>query len=1233
MKTRFLRAAAWAAGAMLLVAGSCHKGSSSGGPPGAGSGPADITIPVLTVVSPANPVVNATTSPAIITGNASDNASLKEVRWSNDSAGGNGLAAGTTNWTATVWLQPGPNQITISAVDASGNTTSRSLTVLLRLSNLVTWGYNQLGQIGDGTQYTRTKPVFVPDLPGVVQAAGGDQHSLALTSDGSVWSWGSNANLQLGTVFPPTDRPLPEKITSIPANQAVAVAAGASHSLVLMADGTVWAFGKNLKGQLGNGGIAGGASAQTVKTAVATPLTRIIAIAAGGAHSLALSSDGNVWAWGDHASGQLGVGAPTTTRVFATSLGMAGVRAISAGGAFSVALLHDGTFQTWGSNDRGQLGTDPLITPSRSLPGVGPSLPIGNAAVSVAAGFDHVVLADGSGTVRAWGSNDRGQLGNGFQTDSFAIVTPSIQPATSVKAVAAGQSWSMALSGNGTVFTCGVGFSGQLGNGTNGQSLTYGSIGGTGFIRAIAAGTNHGFAVACDSPLQGFGDNNRGALGNGSSGFRNAPTPVPGITTATAIDAGDGHALALLSNGTLQAWGMNDQGQLGDNTLTDALSPVTVLDGAGVSPLGTASRVQAVAAGGQHSIALLMDGTVWAWGDNSQGQLGNGLAPADSPLPVQVTGLPPAGRTVTAIAAGQHFNLALLDNGTVYSWGRNVEGELGIGSFSASSPVPVPVAGGLTNVTALACGWNHVLALLGTGTVKSWGYNGQGQLGMGPGGNVNLPVDVSVLTNVSAIGAGALHSLAVQDGEAWAWGNNGQGQLGIGNNQNKDVPKQVFILSNITRVAGGLGHSLALRSDQTVFAWGENGFGQLGDRSVSPTVVANDVFGMPGGVEISAGFDFSMTLLSDGSIRMWGNNSNGQLGIGTATFSSDPVVVGSLGSVLSQAGGGGVGLALVADGTARGWGSNDLGMVGDGSSLDRFLPVPVVNVGTTTPTSGLRQLTVGDQHCAALRSDGRVLTWGDNGAGQLGDGSATGQKNNPTLIPGMGNAPGVIEVSAGSDFSIALQADGTMLGWGTNGSGQLSTGIVADPATFPQPMTGGPVGAKAIAAGGAHTLRLLASGVVQVCGDNSWGELANGTIGVPSSSAAFLNVTFGTPAKVKAVKGGNGHSLALMDDGTLWAWGRNANGQLGIGSLVDTSTPARVETSPGTPLANVVAISAGQAHSIAVTADGSVWAWGWNQFGQLGDGTTTDRTRPVLLSTIGNATGCAAGNFFSLVRQ
>jgi alpha-tubulin suppressor-like RCC1 family protein len=322
-------------------------------------------------------------------------------------------------------------------------------------------------------------------------------------------------------------------------------------------------------------------------------------------------------------------------------------------------------------------------------------------------------------------------------------------------------------------------------------------------------------------------------------------------------------------------WGQNNFGQLGDGTLESSTVPISV---------NGLTEVVAVAAGGEHSLALLSNGTVEAWGDNAAGQLGN-ASNTNSSVPVPVSGL----SNVTAIAAGGEFSLALLSNGHVMAWGQNAEGQLGDTEKgeNRNSNVPVEVSG-LTEVTAISAGAKHALALGSDGRVKAWGSDISGQLGNGcssPECNDALtPVEVKELGGVTAIAAGGAHSLALlTNGTVEAWGADGKGQLGNGTTSKKpfSTPVAVQGLIGAHAIAAGETHSLAALTGGEVDAWGSNKGGELGNNSQTASNIPIQVPGLTEVASVTAGQSTSAALQTSGNVWTWGINGEGQGGVGT----------------------------------------------------------------------------------------------------------------------------------------------------------------------------------------------------------------------------------------------------------------------------------------------------------------------------------------------------------------
>ncbi|HEX2901368.1 MAG TPA: hypothetical protein VHS96_16760, partial [Bacteroidia bacterium] len=327
-----------------------------------------------------------------------------------------------------------------------------------------------------------------------------------------------------------------------------------------------------------------------------------------------------------------------------------------------------------------------------------------------------------------------------------------------------------------------------------------------------------------------WGQNDESQLGTAAINYAEVPIGV-NLNRLIAIDGGEAHTLALRADSTVWAWGRNTSGQLGVGNLIDRNFPTQI-------PIDSLSGIVAISAGGEHSMALRRDGTVWVWGSNSVSQLGDGTT-ANRLSPYQVIGL--AG--IVAISAGYNFSLALDANGKVWAWGGNDFGQIGDTNMPVNQNVPVQL--GIDSVVAISAGLFHVLALRSNGDVWAWGYNTEGQLGLGSTTNQSIPVSVS--TNgiaATAVAAGYLHSLIIlQNGTVLSTGRNEVGQLGLGHTMDQLSFRQIPGLSAIA-IACGANHSLAILPSGGCVAWGSNLQGCVGNGSQLSQTAPTPVIGL-----------------------------------------------------------------------------------------------------------------------------------------------------------------------------------------------------------------------------------------------------------------------------------------------------------------------------------------------------------------------------------------------------
>ena len=685
---------------------------------------------------------------------------------------------------------------------------------------------------------------------------------------------------------------------------------------------------------------------------------------------------------------------------------------------------------------------------------------------------------------------------------------------------------------------------------------------------------------------------------------------VNGITDATAIAIADAHSCALHQDGTITCWGSNEQGQLGNGTNgedADSAVPVRV---------NGITDATAIAIADAHSCALHQDGTITCWGNNEQGQLGNGTQDEDGSLvPVRVEGITDA----TAISAGRYHSCALHQNGTITCWGHNNWGQLGADTTDTLdiSSVPVQVEG-IDDAAAITAGWDHSCALHQTGSITCWGKNNWGELGNGQtiqsseNNTSDTPVQVVGITDATAITTGRHHSCALhQDGAITCWGINWNGQLGNGtktpylidDSADPSVPVRVTGIVDAIAITAGWDHSCALHQGGNISCWGENDAGQLGNGQstgylkstgdwkdgTTDSSVPVGADGITDATAITADGGHSCALHQDSTITCWGNNWNGQLGNGAKSyFSSLPVEVGGITDATAIAAGFDHSCALHQTGAVSCWGANSDGQLGNGQSgedADSSVPVRVNGITDATAiTAGGNQF---NSHSCALHQTGAVSCWGANDAGQLGNGQSGEDADSsvPVRVNGITDATAI---TAGSYHSCALHQDGAISCWGHNHYGQLGNGTTLDSSV--------PVGvlgitdATAITAGGnlnSHSCALHQTGAVSCWGNNQLGQ----STGKLTNDSADSSVPVGVNgiADAAAITAGWDHSCALHQTGTITCWGG-----WGASSFVP---PLEVEG-----ISDATAITAGLVHSCALHETGTVSCWGVNGAGQLGNG-------------------------------
>jgi alpha-tubulin suppressor-like RCC1 family protein len=670
------------------------------------------------------------------------------------------------------------------------------------------------------------------------------------------------------------------------------------------------------------------------------------------------------------------------------------------------------------------------------------------------------------------------------------------------------------------------------------------------------------------------------------------------------ISSGAQHSCAILSDNTVACWGQNNAGQLGDGT--------TFGGNSGFLPkvVPGLNNVISLAARGYGTCAAKIDGTVWCWG--SYGFTSS---------PSQVTAITNA----VALSATAEHVCALQRAGTVKCFGGSNFGALGDGTLFHGWSDVVQVAN-LTDAISIAAGYGNTCAIKANQTVVCWGYGLAGTNGGSSTANSAAPIAVAGVTNANSLVVGESLACAVLvNGTVTCWGNAGsslsatysRAQAISSTTVTSGTPTTLSGINNVASLTLGRYHACALKTDHTVECWGTNSYDGV-VHSTPFAVIDTNAQALKNVQAISAGWDHTCALKFSGVVYCWGSNSYGQLGDGLKVNSpiAQPVVMSAFGSNPAPLGsiavtsGSFFACSLKVNGTVACWGidySGEVGQLGNGTNDASFNTAGLVKNQTgTNSLTGVSFIDAGAKHACAVVS-GKVVCWGDNSFGQLGNGT-TVSSNLPVEAL---NLNSVESVSAGDYHTCALKTDATVVCWGDGRYGSIGGNVSS---SVPIAVAG-IAGVKSLATGAAHTCALKITGTVYCWGYDFVGFDST----APVQKAGLSNIaeiTVGTYA---------GSTCAVKDTGTVFCWGSGGNGQLSAGAVwTNSGTPVQMNN-----LGNVSIASAGALHSCTLRVGGAVACWGSNGSGQLGDGTYSSTAYPSGLPSevvgINSAITIAAG--------
>ena len=1234
--------------------------------------------------------------------------------------------------------------------------------------NVYTVGYNGQGQIGNGTYENTTEKVFISQVklnttPKVInyKKAGdtGEKIEYTVTAGfnllyeevekgeceyktqddqiATVDDQGIVTATGVGTTYIKVHNKQNDcyaavkvQVNGEQGRTAAKIIGGGNHFVALKANGEVWTWGYNGYGQLGIGNTE--TKNRPTKTNIynskdETQSTYAIDVAAGYSHTLVLKSDGTVWAAGYNEYGQLGDSSTTNTSEFVQVTGIPEkVIAITAGGHSSYALTESGKVYGWGYNYEGQLGrgstsqNNPNATPQKMQK-------VSNI-IQMSAGDNHIVMLDADGTVWSTGHNYYGQLGTNNKTN-YSIPqqmrTGTTTVLNNIKKVSAGSLHTLALAENGTVYSLGYNYYGQLGtrNTTNymlpvtmvdskGNTVTgVKDIEANGYtsilsIKPTTTGTEGNLSQTAGIYVTGY--NNYGQLFNQDTKTLTSLTKVQEdkniITMASTQNISSQTAAIVDDSGLVYTVGYNGYGAMGNKTTTSTTEPANISEASLevntrkiVLNLETNNLSKQIEAKTDLGFNLLIDQveneeiTYKTLDENIATVTDAGLVTGQkygttkievstNKLPnkvlIDVQVLRKNDKTIAKTVSGTDFTLALKADGTVWTWGYNGYGQLGLGDNSNRYR---PTQINIENVVDIAAGNNHALLVTADGKVYSFGSNSYGQLGRT--GNTYTPQEIPNLENIEKVSAGNYHSMAIdKEGNVYTWGYNQNGQLGDGTRISNSIPTKIK-LTNITKIATKNNTSAAIDGDGNLYTWGYNSYGQQGI-SIDNIYTPRKVPTLEQIIDIAVENNTIIVLDKKGEVLSSGYNTYGNLGNNaTQTRKSfdkviekyETITTGEgeetqttttpiyLSGVKSIQAGNEFAVAIKEDGTAISWGYNGYSQSSNGTTTSNLLPVDLKYGKDKEKIDKIINVSAGEGTIVVTREDGKVWTIGKNYSGQLGNSSAVNSnefvciskpvllfEETPIRIKGIGqNKNAKVNMSQGfnllyttiedTDLTYQIKNEKIATVEETTGkitavkkgktavtvtdkkSGETTSADVyvlgEEDVTFPQ-----------IETQNYSTVTLKSNGEIWSYGYNGYGQLGTGdtTYKVLPTYTGINNIT--------QISLGGTHTLALDTEGHVWSWGYNGYGELGNGTTTSSTEKVQVKSPDGEGvLENIVAISAGNYHSIALDKDGNVYTWGYNGYGQLGLGNTTNTVLPVKVDDLEGIIKIEAGNYTSYV--
>ncbi len=1014
------------------------------------------------------------------------------------------------------------------------------------------------------------------------------------------------------------------------------ISVGKSHTIILTTDGKVYTFGTGLKGELGNGTNINSDIPVLVKDKNGNFLENIVDISAGNECSMALDYSGKVFVWGDNISSKIGI--EETSSNIATqivnaqdkkgnTLSIPLIERISAGTNNTVLSDINGNLYTVGIGTDGQLGTEDNI--SRNIYTKIGELDIITLPEYIKTRIDQNIdvvinlsstfnlktdaISEANITINNTNSNIS-EINKIEGVDNTGIIDNSkLLPNFRITGINPGINTIVAYSESSNFK----------------KNIVIEVMGSeNGIVPAnIEGGDSITQTLKEDGTLWSFGKNDIGQLGINSREEKNIPTKVSYSEIIKANSVGLGHTIFLTENGKIFTFGKNNFGQLGIGTTGDKELPIEI------SGLSNIIKVKAV---NNTTFALDNKGIVYAWGEGYTKipqklsinynviDISRNYFLADDGKVRTLTGnseiqlclrqnpdpeiLEIVNEKIVQISEGTNHLLLLSESGKIYSYGDNVYGQLGDGGTLGktnfiSTVVSVSEGNILENIIEVSAGNRFSLALTNSGKVYAWGINGQMQLGNNLMQDSWYAIMQQDLNNIEKIDAGYYHSSAIdQQGDVWTWGNGKAGELGNYANDNYAKPQLVgknIIETNTNNIVIEEQETFSLTSIFNTFnLYEEKDSNIVYESKDTSKVTVNSNTG-----EIVAISEGKSTVIAKEVVT----NKIGVVQVRIlkqGTFGENNNLRIEPKSVTS----GKHTLLLKVDGTVWTYGQNTYGQLGIGTQVSIDNPVKI------NFDEGVKivDIACGEEHSMALDNNGNVYVWGRNNYYQLGN-SVDTYKTIPTKLTGISN---IIKISAGNSNSFAVTQDKIVYSWGLNANGECGVGSYTNKITITKSKYLTDI--IDIEPGKNHTLALKSTGDVLVTGSNLYGELGNG-----NHEIGKINVF----AKVQSISNaveiasGESHCIVIKDDGSVMVWGSNTYGGIGTGEIgTKNYLPILL---PG--IENIRYASASKGYTVLIDSTNSIYVSGLNNLGQLGNNTQTDLNAFTKLTTINNLISADSG--------